>query len=373
MSTWQQRAQWIVPTVVLSLGATALVAVLLGSSEEGSKKSSEDGSSQPDSFLRADVGQVLGTVTEDGEPVAGLPVGLYNGGAARTPAHTDTTDSTGHFRFVAVEPGTSWIVQPVGNEVLGDSRRGWTYVPTAEVGLSLPTDRGVVGVELGVTGANSVRGTVVDGRGTPVVGIDVTASRPSDDVQLAVGFPADDVWASARTGTDGTYVLRGLPAGEWTVRAEQSWATDAPPPVGTLAGEGESMVQQARADTFHQISLGLDDPVAVADGEEAKVPDLVASSGRVLTGVVKDAAGKPVKGAEVTISMLQQRIPLATTTTDARGRYRFIRLKPTRVAVGATLSDGSVVWNGGGADPATSTPVRIRKKAMRTTVPLTFP
>jgi RNA polymerase sigma factor (sigma-70 family) len=126
------------------------------------------------------------------------------------------------------------------------------------------------------------------------------ASRISGRVIMRPGGATlgdGEVWArasaggTARTsiGEDGAYMLSGLPPGSYTLLARSG------PYIG-------------RRGT----------PVAVGLAQEASDVDIAIGPGRVITGDVRDHAGSPVPGAEVTV----RSEPPSRAKTDAAGAFR---------------------------------------------------
>src|SRR5262245_46162988 len=187
---------------------------------------------------------------------------------------------------------------------------------------------------------SGLRGRVVEHDGSPLPGVQVTLIE-IDELQLFPALFADGaelpriLAASAVTGRDGVFELRGA-----TTRAQHALGVD-------LGGQ-RATVRIVEAE--------------LSPGSIADLGDVVLAPAGVLSGTVVDPAGRPVAGARVRVgaipelgrmlglqhlaaggaiteldgkrreprfvvefpawvSALEERLPLATTTTDAGGRF----------------------------------------------------
>src|SRR5205823_10245887 len=85
--------------------------------------------------------------------------------------------------------------------------------------------------------------------------------------------------------------------------------------------------------------------------EDVELPDVKLEPAAALTGVIVDAAGKPVAGAKACV-LLEQRHPAfdssVVPTSDAQGRFTMTGLDPTdtvplRARTDRAVTDGAVV------------------------------
>lgn len=174
----------------------------------------------------------------------------------------------------------------------------------------------VVVLLVGLTGlvglapqATAVADATVTGRFVTEDGVPIDAIR-------AVVFANDTAVTEVTSGADGTFELTGLPAGSYTL-------------------EG--------FDWFDNYGLFHDMPFTVVDGETKDFGDLeleffsLANPQDRLTGIVRDPAGKPVRGIRVFVRtdapLFADSTIVATAYTDRTGRYN--------VQPGGPLVDGS--------------------------------
>lgn len=281
---------------------------------------------------------------ETGQPLAGALVRTGNGGEVRTDADGRWSVRLGRFAGLAVE-------------VSAEGYQPW------QGQLSLPALPLAPGRATQSLQPTVLRGSVVDGRtGQPIAAAQVVASQRSDV-----------------TAADGSFTLRGLPAGPLTVEATadgyvsarhtlDQWAADGSQPVqitlwpdgvhGTVqdAATGQPIAgaqvvlgaAQAQTDDngfFYLGAAAAGQATATAPGYlparldvaspaqlSGDEPLTVALQPTALTGVVTDGRdGKPLAGAQV-------RVGNQTAVTDAQGRYRLERLGGSGLTAEATLA-----------------------------------
>jgi len=165
---------------------------------------------------------LAGTVEDEtGQPVAGVEVvlrgtnrdrGRLRAGSVLPPAadwyvesRVATTDARGRFWFGAL---------PAGDFRLGARARGKPESPSVAVALAEGELR--EGFVLLYPRGEEIRGTVVDAEGHGLGGVYVNASlMEARDASAWAGRPAE---ATARTGADGAFELRGLLAGRYHLK-----------------------------------------------------------------------------------------------------------------------------------------------------------
>jgi hypothetical protein len=154
------------------------------------------------------------TVTDNnGTPVVGASVTLTNstGAVLGTP---QTTDATGTASFSAVPAGAGYTVTAMNNGVTG-SQTGLSADGTSRLlaTVMLVAANGPVG---------TVSGSIIDGvSGRPLVGATVGVAGTQTQVQ---------------TQADGSYVLKGVPAGNPMIQADANGYAEARQPVTVSAG-----------------------------------------------------------------------------------------------------------------------------------------
>lgn len=175
-----------------------------------------------------------------------------------------------------------------------------------------PTSRAHAGVALallvafpGHAVAASLAGSVLGEDGSPVAGATVVAY----DARLG--------YATARTGTAGTWRIDGIPAGDYRLRALPQ--DDDPRADGFHATGGDGVA------TWDYCS---GDVVAAEDGAPRTGLDIVLRAGATLTGRLVDLDGVPVAGATVAAVGDSERTELVSrqATTDADGRFALVGL-----------------------------------------------
>ncbi|MBI1854136.1 MAG: carboxypeptidase regulatory-like domain-containing protein [Planctomycetes bacterium] len=238
-------------------------------------------------------GRLLDALTET--PLAGLVV---RSDSSDGPA---TSGPDGAFHIDSVRAGgvRIWI-----DHAFLRMDRGYVRVAASQV-----TDLGDVLVRSG----GALRGRVIDPEGAPVEGATV---RAGDRLPFGVpgfGVATDRGPGNASTGSDGTFLLQGLP----TERARTIVATHP---------------------DFAPAALDRVIPVA---GVETGVPDIRLSRGSSISGRVTDPNGKPIVAAVVRVrSDEAARFDVGPFERDARtdedGRYRVPHLLAGKKSVAAT-------------------------------------
>jgi hypothetical protein len=132
-----------------------------------------------------------------------------------------------------------------------------------------------------------VRGVLVDGRGVPVAGADVSATL---DVLADAEVPEQDGFRSPRTSTDaaGQFTLEVPAPGAWTISAQLGGAQATVPYVQVLGGTRDLVLRVGALGGAHEIDIE-------GDGGEWQVP-LVANlteAGLVVLAATPDGALLP--------------------------------------------------------------------------------
>ena len=158
-------------------------------------------------------GRVVGPT---GSPVEGIGVRLAQpGGVIRVfdfdQSRNVVTDGDGAFRFEHVEPGTYSVHAGGGSSFFAEGSKHYG----AEVldGIEVEADETVDGLEIRVSRAGRVRGTVTDGAGSPVSGVAIFVRDSS-------GYVLSNVSTCLTNGT-GEFTYEGVPTEAVTVFAKK--------------------------------------------------------------------------------------------------------------------------------------------------------
>ena len=232
-------------------------------------------------------GTLRGVVrTSDGKPVAGANVSAQTtGGGARSQRgwSSDRTDDQGKFEMRGLVIGDYAVSVYAEQERTPDPR------PKATIKEGAPTE-----LEIVLEAGGSIAGSVVDGDGQPVAGVDVRV--------------ANDGWNndSARSGDDGTFLLEKVRPGERRVVASRGWWSALKRP-----GSSDDDVQGEK--------------VMVAAGKTATVRLVVESRAGVIHGKVSDSAGQPVVDAWVIATRESERAGAAAGEAARESRWSWGR------------------------------------------------
>ena len=248
--------------------------------------------------------------------------------------HETTTDETGAFRFIGLEPGR-YTVRVDPNE---------RFKPMFDREVTAQLDDCSAEADLLLTAA-SLKGTVrrSDGspaRDLPITVVDAKRVSASDSV---ITF----------TDAEGRWTIDGLPDGRYLVGFNVFQAPSARSPFPPLwypgvaqAGKGEEIA--LRDQRPRQLDLTLPAPLAR----------------RTFRGIVLNASGQPAQGA--TVTLIDVEFPnqeVGRTSTDAQGRFTIEAVAGRQVSVRARI-----VARGGG----TSDEVRIAGDSGDSAVTLTL-
>ncbi|HEU5269832.1 MAG TPA: carboxypeptidase regulatory-like domain-containing protein [Jatrophihabitans sp.] len=258
---------------------------------------------------------IAGTVTDSaGTPLSGVQVSArsVSGG---TGWYYATTGSDGSYRIGGVDPD-SYAVCFDASYAQGPAAGGYTSEcydnqPTQETADPVVVgDSGTVTVDAQLAAGSAVTGTVTDQNGAAVLGEAVTATS------LSTGQSS-----YASTGIDGSYLIPGLAAGDYTV-CFQSYASSITPPTG--------YVDQCWQD--QQVPYG-GTPVQVGTASVTSGIDATLRVGGEVIGTVTDGGGAAVPDVSVTAQGSDGTWYDAYGYTDSAGHYTLLGLPAVPLAV----------------------------------------
>lgn len=240
---------------------------------------------EPPAFRRTTTRALTVTIVDpDGKPVPRVHL------SAESDKHTGAYD-------VPVQDGRrELLLDPYPNyrlTVWGAADAGGKALPFAPRSLVLVADDARE-IELRLEPGVEIHGTVVDGDGKPVVGttVEALATLANDGRTIYT----NDVYASGNTDASGAFRLIGLENAEYRLRLMRG---------KKFASIGETKTQGGARDLR----------VVVRPPREFRL-------------TVEDADGKPVGGAEVSVSQFGNGGASPQETTDAGGRVRLEGLDP---------------------------------------------
>ncbi|MFW2381176.1 MAG: DUF7507 domain-containing protein, partial [Acidimicrobiales bacterium] len=230
------------------------------------------------------------------------------------------TDSNGDYSFDLVPPGDYQIQVDTADLPAGIDFQTLDpdSVPDDSTALTLPEDTTIVDVDFAYTATGSIGDTVfidLDGSGTQesgepgVGGVDVTVTWHGPDGVVGGG---DDLVFTTTTAPDGTYLVSGLPAGDFTVVIDS-----ADIPVG-LSGDLDQTLVLGPAEARDDVDFPLVGAGSIGD----QVFEDLNQNG------VFDSGEPGVAGVLVTLTwagpdgvMGTSDDVVITTTTDGNGQY----------------------------------------------------
>lgn len=201
----------------------------------------------------------------------------------RAVAEAVRTDMEGRFRVRGDAPAAATLMVTVRHEAFAPVvvRREWRR------------DEGAVRLEdIVLRGGGTVVGVVRDAGGAAIPGAEVRYTRPRGRGRFGRFDALEDLVPPARSDAAGGFVLEHVPAGEVVLAAEAR---------GFLPAASE--------------------PAALEEGGRLEVV-LELQAGIALGGLVVDAAGAPVQGAEVTVMPSRGRSEGGNRRWGGRGRGR---------------------------------------------------
>ncbi|NTX60690.1 carboxypeptidase regulatory-like domain-containing protein [Myxococcus sp. CA051A] len=307
-------------------------------------------------------------------PYPGAAIAWAEPAAIAEEAVTATSDERGQFQFTGLAPGRYGLTA----EAPGFSRRTLRF-------LHVPQQGELV---VGLWGAGTLEGFVVDGKGQPVTGAQVTASggrapvstTSSEGGGFALEVGGGDWVLSARHGdavgrVPGTLfvapgeTLRGLTValgstsgltGQVRSTGDEAPVRGAVLVVSPTGADGELARTTSGGEGIYRLGLppgeydvqvhapgfasATHDGVVVSEGAHATLDVKLEPATAEVEGVVVNPQGQPVAGAEVRAQPPRNGGGAAATTrTDSQGAYTLSGLVPGRTSVRARR-DGSQGW-----------------------------
>jgi hypothetical protein len=238
--------------------------------------------------------RIAGVVRSAAGPVAGAAVSASLAGAG-APLAQAVTDTNGRYDLGGLAPGSYWVVITVG----GRARANYPGI-TLRAGERFP-------LNASLADPSAVEGTVTDANGAPVTGALVSAGGG----WFRAGGGRGDAPLAARTDAAGHYRLEGVPGGPLRIAARRDDASPA----------STQMVTVEEGGTAHA--------------------DLVLADGAVVTGLVIDARGNPIPGANVAAmdgAGAARRGGAALATADTSGSY-LLAVRPGTYSLSAWRPD----------------------------------
>jgi len=254
-------------------------------------------------------GSLKGKVSFRDKPLAGVVLQLWadwRGGFRGTPAATATAGADGAFSITAPE-GRYFVLLRSANSALdaapaaGEHFAFYGGNPVALApgeGLSIGINAATVisPEQASIPGGTGIRGRVfVDG--TPLDRARVTIYQDGETIFRGMGY------ASALTTADGSFSFTIEPGTYWVVARKRTVDDRMGPlnagdlfafapgnPVAVGAGVFSVVALNAAAKQVNKVKDG---------GQEVTLDGTVKAGGTVVSGVVRDAAGKPVRGLYV--------------------------------------------------------------------------
>lgn len=157
------------------------------------------------SFLNAGI---MGTVTADGQPVAGIRVDLYYYYPNTVPMLATTTDAAGHYTFDNLSAGYYFIsfVDPAGAYAVAYHNEAQTFEEARRSAFSLEDNQQLTALDGTLTAGGSISGRILDllGKGTAQINIEAKTQLNGSWVQAVPSVSSD---------SEGRYLMPGLAPG----------------------------------------------------------------------------------------------------------------------------------------------------------------
>ncbi|HKY33313.1 MAG TPA: carboxypeptidase regulatory-like domain-containing protein [Candidatus Polarisedimenticolia bacterium] len=229
-------------------------------------------------------------------------------------------DEHGAFRIEHLAGGERTLVASLDRILVpssgpgGDLTEAASHAPSAPLRLALPSPAAAKPLSLSLRPGGIVRARALD----------AATRKPLAEARLTLEEPGDSAPRSAVTAAGGEVVFIGIPVGS-----------------AGLRGEAEGFLEESAG------------PLGVRAGQTRELT-VALSAAASIEGTARDAAGRPVGGAKVTIAMTPQlnlpaRIPLFLpygdpVFTDMQGRFSAERLPAGKAIKLSIESRGFSPW-----------------------------
>lgn len=283
--------------------------------------------------LAAD-GSLKGKVSFRDKPLAGVVVQLWDdwrGGFRGTPVATATPGADGAFRVTAPE-GRYFVVLRSAGSAFDDAPAAGEHFAfyggnpvalAAGEGLSIGINAATVIApeQESLPGGTGIRGRVFS-EGEPLDRARVTIYQDGETIFRGMGY------ASALTTTDGSFSFNVEPGGYWVVARKRTGDDKMGPlSAGDLFAFAPGNPVAVRDGFFSAVALNAAEKQVnkvKEGGQEVTLDGTVKAGGTVISGVVRDLAGQPVKGLYVGAyrdSMMIYKPDFISNLTGADGTY----------------------------------------------------
>jgi Carboxypeptidase regulatory-like domain len=250
----------------------------------------------PASALGSASGSISGTVTaQGGGPLEGIHVCAPPGFGGKCA----DTDSNGEYAIAGLAEGSYRVHFDGGTDYASQYYDGTTSEHQATQ-VTVSSETTATGIDAELAPAARIEGEVTDAAGVaPLQGIHVCPMKPTGS--------GDTAGECATTGSDGTYVIAGLPAGSYRVQFSSSYPN---PEYLTQYYNGKPIAGEGVV-------------LSIAAGETASAVDADMEAAGKIGGTVTVAdGGTALQGAQVCAVSPKLNVGLPTcASTDASGQY----------------------------------------------------
>lgn len=290
-------------------------------------------------------GAISGRVTDSaGQGLAGVLVSSFDPSTPEYGPYVALTEQDGTYTVTGLAAGSYQVCfysqgasGPSATGYLGECHVDQPLNTNSATPVSVSLGQTSAGIDAALAVAGAITGQITDLSSAPVTDVDV----------VAWVHGVSQFAGSTRSVSSGTYTVKGLPTGDYTLCFDGSYA------VSTAAPHG------------HVTSCD-GDAVAVVAGQATTVNKTVETAGAVGGSVTGDSG--PVAGVLVSVSD-GSGSQLSLTNTDSLGGYRFNGLAPGQVTVcfEPTYTAGGYQPTCYGAQPdGSGSPITVTAAALST-------